>query len=97
MYRICFHSNQCALVSPEYLRSVVLQILVSELSMSLGFTCIKWEFSKLLVNVDTSWSQLTKINSPGLVKTKALLCKCLGKLPKILATQNTSLFSNGEC
>ena len=88
MYKICFHSNQCALVSPEYLRSVVLQILVSELSMSLGFTCIKWEFSKLLVNVDTSWSQLTKMNSPWFSQNK---------LPKILATQSTSLYSDGEC
>ena len=31
--------------------------LASELSMSLGLTCAKWEFNKLLANVDTSWSQ----------------------------------------
>jgi len=36
------------------LRSVVLQSPVSELSMSLDLTCTKWEFGKLLVNVDTS-------------------------------------------
>ena len=34
-----------------------------------------------------------------LVKNKkvTLLRKCLNKLPKILATQNMSLFSDGEC
>jgi len=74
---ICFHSNQCALVSPECLRSVVLQSLVSELSMSLGLTCIKWEFSNFLLMWAHHGHNSQKWIHHGLVKTKKTHCRCL--------------------
>jgi len=65
--------------------------------MSLGLT---WEFSKLLVSLDTSWSQkLTKLNSPWFSqnKKKDPTVKCLGKIAKIPELKSINLFSDGDC